>query len=77
MNTDCSRNTFAEIRQKPLLTPAQELALGERKNAGAKARQRVTSGSFLTREEGLALAETMRAGNRHTPRWWKAMSATS
>jgi hypothetical protein len=30
---------LAEIRNKPLLTPAQELALGEHKNAGAKARQ--------------------------------------
>ena len=58
---------LAEIRQKPLLTHAQELALGERKNAGAKARQQVTSGSFLTREEGLALAETMRTGDQaHT-----------
>jgi RNA polymerase primary sigma factor len=58
---------LAEIRHKPLLTPAQELALGEQKNAGAKARQQVTSGSFVTREEGLALAEHMRAGDQaHT-----------
>ena len=32
---------LAEIRKKPLLTPAQELALGEQKNAGAKARQQL------------------------------------
>ena len=58
---------LAEIRHKPLLPPAQELALGEQKNAGAKARQQVTSGSFVTREEGLALAEHMRAGDQaHT-----------
>src|SRR4029453_3702583 len=58
---------LAEIRNKPLLTPAQELALGEQKNAGAKARQQLTSGSFITREEGMALAEPMRAGDQaHT-----------
>ena len=27
---------LAEIKKKPLFTPAQELALGEQKNAGAK-----------------------------------------
>src|SRR5438874_3769399 len=58
---------LAEVRKKPLVTPAQELALGEQKNAGAKARQQLTSGSFVTREEGLALAEQMRAGDQaHT-----------
>ena len=58
---------LTEIRKKPLVTPAQELALGEQKNAGAKARQQLTSGSFVTRKEGLALAETMRAGDQaHT-----------
>ena len=58
---------LAEVRQKPLLTPAQELALGEQKNAGAKARQQVTSGRFVTREEGMALAEHMRSGDQaHT-----------
>ena len=58
---------LAEIRKKPLLTPAQELSLGEQKNAGAKARQQLTSGSFVTREEGLALAEHMRTGDQaHT-----------
>jgi len=58
---------LAEVRKKPLLTYAQELALGESKNAGAKARQQVTSGSFVTPEEGLALAEHMRAGDQaHT-----------
>jgi RNA polymerase primary sigma factor len=58
---------FAEIQKKPLLTHAQELALGEQKNAGAKARQQLTSGSFVTREEGMALAEHMRAGDQaHT-----------
>jgi RNA polymerase primary sigma factor len=58
---------LTEIRKKPLLTPAQELALGEQKNAGAKARQQLTSGSFVTREEGTVLAERMRAGDQaHT-----------
>jgi DNA-directed RNA polymerase sigma subunit (sigma70/sigma32) len=58
---------LAEVRKKPLLTPAQEMALGEQKNAGAKARQQLTSGSFVTREEGMALAECMRAGDQaHT-----------
>ena len=58
---------LADIRKKPLLTPAQELALGEQKNAGAKAWQQLTSGSFITQEEGLALAEHMRAGDQaHT-----------
>ena len=58
---------LAEIKKKPLLTPAQELALGEQKNAGAKARQQLTSGSFVTRQEGIALAECMRAGDQaHT-----------
>ena len=58
---------LAEIRNKPLLTPAQELALGEQKNAGAQARQQLTSGSFVTREEGMALAEPMRTGDQaHT-----------
>jgi RNA polymerase primary sigma factor len=58
---------LTEIRKKPLVTPAQELALGEQKNAGAKARQRLTSGSFVTREEGRALADLMRAGDQaHT-----------
>jgi RNA polymerase sigma factor (sigma-70 family) len=58
---------LAEIGQKPLLTHAQELALGEQKNAGAKARQQLTSGSFVTREEGRALAEIMHAGDQaHT-----------
>src|SRR5256714_11189845 len=58
---------LTEIRKKPLVTPAQELALGEQKNAGAKARQQLTSGSFITREEGLVLAEQMRAGDQaHT-----------
>jgi RNA polymerase sigma factor (sigma-70 family) len=58
---------LTEIRKKPLLTPAQELALGEQKNAGAQARQQLTSGSFVTREEGRALAELMRAGDQaHT-----------
>ena len=55
---------LAEIRKKPLLTPAQEMALGEQKNAGAKARQQLTSGSFVTREEGMALAEHMRTGDQ-------------
>src|SRR5262249_7767771 len=54
-------------RKKPLLTHAQELALGEQKNAGAKARQQLTSGSFVTRAEAMALAEHMRAGDQaHT-----------
>src|ERR671935_2665425 len=58
---------LAEVRKKPLFTYAQELALGEQKNAGAKARQQLTSGSFVTREEGMALAECMRAGDQaHT-----------
>src|SRR5215216_7409771 len=58
---------LAEVRKKPLLTPAQELALGEQKNAGAKARQQLTSGSFITQEEGMALAERMRTGDQaHT-----------
>ena len=58
---------LAEIRNKPLVTPAQELALGEQKNAGAQARQQLTSGSFVTREEGMALAEPMRTGDQaHT-----------
>ena len=58
---------LAEVRQKPLLTPVQELALGEQKNAGVKARQQVTSGSFITQEEGMALAERMRTGDQaHT-----------
>jgi RNA polymerase primary sigma factor len=58
---------LAEVRKKPLLTPAQELALGEQKNAGAKARQQLTSGSFVTQEEGLTLAEHMRTGDQaHT-----------
>src|SRR6476646_3891642 len=58
---------LAEIRKKPLLTHAQELALGEQKNAGAKARQQLTSGSFITQEEGRALAEHMRTGDQaHT-----------
>ena len=58
---------LTEIRKKPLLTPAQELALGEQKNAGAKARQQLTSGSFITREEGRVLAEHMRTGDQaHT-----------
>jgi RNA polymerase sigma factor (sigma-70 family) len=58
---------LTEIRKKPLVTPAQELALGEQKNAGAKARQQLTSGSFVTREEGTVLAERMRAGDQaHT-----------
>jgi RNA polymerase sigma factor (sigma-70 family) len=58
---------LAEVRKKPLLTHAQELALGEQKNAGAKARQQLTSGSFITQEEGRALAEHMRAGDQaHT-----------
>jgi DNA-directed RNA polymerase sigma subunit (sigma70/sigma32) len=58
---------LAEVRKKPLLTHAQELALGEQKNAGAKARQQLTSGSFLTQEEGMALAEHRRAGDQaHT-----------
>src|ERR671935_2535997 len=55
---------LAEVRKKPLFTYAQELALGEQKNAGAKARQQLTSGSFVTREEGMALAEHMRAGDQ-------------
>ena len=58
---------LAEIRNKPLLTPAQEMALGEQKNAGAQARQQLTSGSFITQEEGMALAEHRRAGDQaHT-----------
>jgi RNA polymerase primary sigma factor len=58
---------LTEIRKKPLLTPAQELALGEQKNAGAKARQQLASGSFMTQEEGMALAEHMRTGDQaHT-----------
>jgi RNA polymerase primary sigma factor len=58
---------LAEVRKKPLLTHAQELALGEQKNAGAKARQQLISGSFATQEEGLTLAEHMRTGDRaHT-----------
>jgi RNA polymerase primary sigma factor len=58
---------LAEIRNKPLVTLAQEMALGEQKNAGAKARQQLTSGSFVTREEGMALAEHMRSGDQaHT-----------
>ena len=58
---------LAEIQKKPLLTHAQELALGEQKNAGAKARQQLASGSFVTREEGMVLAEHMRAGDQaHT-----------
>src|SRR2546423_15511854 len=55
---------FAEIRQKPLLTHAQELALGKQRNAGAKARQQLIGGSFVTRAEGLALAEHMRTGDQ-------------
>ena len=58
---------LTEIRKQPLLTPAQELALGAQKNAGAKARQRLISGSFVTREKGMALAEHMRTGDQaHT-----------
>jgi RNA polymerase sigma factor (sigma-70 family) len=64
---DLVQQYLVEIRKKPLLTPAQELALGEQKNAGVKARQQVTCGSFITQEEGIALAEHMRAGDQaHT-----------
>src|ERR687885_689778 len=67
MTTDCSRTTSLTSGKKPLFTYAQELVLGEQKNAGAKARQQVTRGSFVTRQEGLALAEHMRAGDQaHT-----------
>jgi RNA polymerase sigma factor (sigma-70 family) len=58
---------LAEVRKKPLVTHAQELALGEQKHAGVKARQQVTSGSFVTPAKGLALAEQMREGDQaHT-----------
>jgi RNA polymerase nonessential primary-like sigma factor len=58
---------LAEVRKKPLLTHAQELALGEQKNAGAKTRQQLTSGSFITQEEDRALAEHLRTGDQaHT-----------
>ena len=58
---------LAEVRKKPLFTYAQEMVLGEQKNAGAKARQQLTSGSFVTPEEGRALTEHMRAGDQaHT-----------
>src|SRR4029453_18400600 len=58
---------LTENRKKPQLTPAQELALGEQKNAGVKARQQLTNGSFITQEEGMALAEHMRDGDQaHT-----------
>ena len=58
---------LAEIQKKPLLTHAQELALGEQKNAGAQARQPLISGSCATREEGLALAERRRTDDQaHT-----------
>ena len=64
---DLVQQYFTEIRKKPLLTPAQELALGEQKNAGVKARQQLTSGSFITQEEGMALTERMRTGDQaHT-----------
>src|SRR5256714_3656783 len=55
---------LTEIRKKPLVTPGKEMALSEQKNAGPKARQQLTSGSFVTREEGMALAEHMRTGDQ-------------
>jgi len=46
---------LAEVRKKPLLTPAQELALGEQKKAGAKARQQVTSTAWRKKEPLLCM----------------------
>ena len=57
---------LAEVRQKPLLTPAQELALGEQK---CRSEGPTTGDQWQLphREEGLALAETMRTGDQaHT-----------
>ena len=56
---------LAEVRQKPLLTPHRSWPLAS-KNAGAKARQQLTSGASSP-GGGLALAETMRTGDQaHT-----------
>ena len=64
---DLVQQYLSEIRKKPLLTPAQELAFGEQKNAGVQARQQLISGSFITRQEGMALAQHMRVGDQaHT-----------
>ena len=48
---------LADVRKKPLLTPAQELALGAQKNAGAKA------GFWGTTEQETGVSAACRVAN--------------
>ena len=54
---------FREVRKKPLLSREQEIALGEQKDTGFKARRQLASGSFITKEQGLTLAKDIDAGD--------------
>jgi hypothetical protein len=60
---DLVQQYFAEIKQKPRFSREQELALGQVKDAGSQAWKQLNTGSFVTRERGMALAETMHAGD--------------
>jgi RNA polymerase primary sigma factor len=52
---------FAEVRRHPLLTPQQEIAAAEKRDAGNKAIRQLVSGRFLTRAQGMQLAKDVLA----------------
>src|SRR5262249_6821553 len=54
---------FTEVKQKPLLSREQEIALATQKDAGMKAKRQLADGSFLTRAQGLTLAKDIEAGD--------------
>jgi RNA polymerase nonessential primary-like sigma factor len=61
---DLVQQYFSEIKKKPRLSREQELELGELKDAGSHAWKQLHNGSFVTRERGIALADTMHAGDK-------------
>jgi RNA polymerase nonessential primary-like sigma factor len=60
---DLVQQYFSEIKKKPRLSREQELELGKLKDAGSHAWKQLHNGSFVTRERGIALADTMHAGD--------------
>jgi len=54
---------FSDLRQKPLLSKEREQTLAQQKDTGSKAIRKLESGSFVTREQGSALAKNIEAGD--------------
>jgi RNA polymerase primary sigma factor len=61
---DLTAQYLSDVREKPLLSKAQEIDLAQKKDAGFTASRKLANGSFLPPQEGIALAKQRAAGEQ-------------